>query len=89
MGIAALLIASALTVLSIRFTIKKLILIIVLFILAAAFLSSNVGQDMLALIFNPDNSIGGNTSEIRELGRTFYINQHQRNGDITFWLWFC
>lgn len=84
MGIAALLIASALTVLSIRFTIKKLILIIVLFILAALFLSSNVGQDMLALIFNPDNSIGGNTSEIRELGRTFYIQSASKEWRTLF-----
>lgn len=73
MAITALMIATALVILSIRFTIKKLILILMLFILAIAFFSSSIGQDTLSIVFDSVESVGGDTSEIREQGRKFYI----------------
>lgn len=73
MGIVTLMIATALAILSIKFTMKKLFLVLGLLIIVIAFFYSNIGQDILTLVFNPSKSIGGDTSEIRELGRRYYI----------------
>lgn len=79
MAIIALIIATTLAILSIRFTVKKLILILSLFISVFVFFGSRIGQDTLSLVFNSVESVGGDTSEIRELGREFYIESASRN----------
>ena len=74
MAIVALMIASALAVLSIRFTIKKLLLILLFFAVLIAFFTSSIGQDTLSIVFDTGEIVGGDTSEIRELGRAFYLD---------------
>lgn len=75
MSIVCLLIGTGLAVLSIRFTIRKLFFVGVLFAAAIAFLTSEVGGDILTMIFNSEESIGGDTSGIRDIGREFFITQ--------------
>lgn len=53
---------------------KKLFFVVIAVVVISVFLSSSVGQDLLTLVFSPENS-ADNTSGIRELGREFYINK--------------
>lgn len=75
MAIVCLLIGTVLAVLSIRFSIKKLILVSIVVVAVIAFFSTSVGRDILAMVFDPESSIGGDTSGIREEGRDFFISQ--------------
>ena len=75
MAIVCLLIGTVLAVLSIRFSIKKLILVSIVVVAVIAFFSTTVGRDILAMVFDPESSIGGDTSGIREEGRDFFISQ--------------
>ena len=61
-----------------KITVRKIIFIIVGIVLIIAFLNTSSGQDILDMIMS-GQSISDNTSEIRDLGRLFYIEKNSRS----------
>lgn len=82
MAIVCFLAGTIFAILSIRFSTKKLILVLAIIIIAGIFLSSNIGQDILSIAFNNTTGIN-NTAEIREIGRKFFITQTFKNWQTT------
>ena len=61
-----------------KMTVRKIFLIIIAIVLIIAFLNTSSGQDILGMITS-GQSISDNTSEIRDLGREFYIEKNSRS----------
>lgn len=75
MSIVCLLAGTGFAVLSIRFTVKKFFLVGGCFVAAIVFLLSDVGDDILSMVFNRGENLGGDTSAIRDIGREFFMEK--------------
>lgn len=74
MAIICLLVSTTFAIFSIRFSIKKCVLVFILLIGAIVFLTSEIGEDILAMIFNTGGSTQ-DTSAIRDIGREFFLSK--------------
>lgn len=83
MRIVALVSATVLMLCSQKFTKRKMIVITSVAVILCVFLGTDAGQDIMSMITGNVSSIE-DTSEIRDIGRAFYIESNTENA-IKFW----